>query len=173
MFSQKKKMNYPLFKNVLLCWLWFFFFPLQLPTSTLSPLQPLAPIPHPPSKNECEETLLGCLVMYFLWGRTGRCLTPCSSCYKHTEDAFHLGFAFQPGRPLLNKKGGGDEGWGEGLICDPRDELLQGLHLIHMIILKYNVPGSNVLVIFSSSLFQILTDDSCHRCFSSILGRQL
>lgn len=64
-------------------------------------------------------------------------------------------------------------GWEEGLICDPRDESLQGLHLIHMIILKYNVPGPNVLVVFSLSLFQELIDESCHRCFSSVLGREL
>lgn len=90
--------------------------------------------------------------MYFLWGHTRRCLTPRSSCYKHTEDAFHLGFAFQPGWPLLNKKR--VWGLGEGLICDPRDWSLRGLHLIHMIILKYNVSRPNVLVIFFSSYFR-------------------
>lgn len=166
-FSQNKKII--LFLKLYFCSV-FDFFSIIAATSTLSLPQAPSPNPHPPSKNECKEILLGCLVMYFLWGHTRRCLTPRSSCYKHTEDAFHLGFAFQPGWPLLNKKRGW--GWGEGLICDPRDWSLQGLHLIHMIILKYNVPRSNVLVIFFFSLFQGLIDESCHRCFSSVLGRE-
>lgn len=58
-----------------------------------------------------------------------------------------------------------------GLICDPRDWSLQGLHLIHMIILKYNVPGSNVVAIFSFFLFQGLGDESCQRYFSSVWCR--
>lgn len=58
-----------------------------------------------------------------------------------------------------------------GLICDPRDWWLQGLHLIHMIILKYNVPGSNVVAVFSFFLFQGLGDESCHRYFSSVWCR--
>lgn len=63
---------------------------------------------------------------------------------------------------------------GASLICDPRDWSLQGLHLIHMIILKYNVPWSNVLVIFSFSLFWGLIDESGHRFFfSSILDGEL
>lgn len=70
---------------------------------------------------------------------------------------------------IKHKKGGGDGG--EGLICDPRDKSLQGLHLIHMIILKYNVLGSNVLALFSFSFFQGLIDESAHICFSSIWGR--
>lgn len=116
-FLQKKKII--LFKNVFFWVIFDFFFHHSYEHQVF-----LLPSPHPPSKNECKEILLGCLVMYFLWGHTRRCLTPCSSCYKHTEDAFHLGFAFQPGWPLLNKKDGGVKSgggrpnmWPQGLVA--------------------------------------------------------